>query len=75
MKKLLCIAVLLIVAVGCSKGTVRADAIDGLVDKIAERHDAMLNGTLDPKSVSPEDKATYLRSTQILKEILKEAQK
>jgi len=63
-----------LILAGCGdKGYIRAEAIDGLVDKVSERHDAMLNGTLDPKSVSPEDKATYLRSTQILREAINAA--
>jgi len=75
MKKLMLGAILLAALSGCCKGHISADAIDGLVRKVSDRHDAMLNGTLDPKSVSPEDKATYLRSTELLRQALREAQK
>lgn len=75
MKKLFVLAVLLLAGAGCSKGTIRADAIDGLIRQVSDRHDALLNGTLDPKTISEADKATFLRSTYLLKEVVKEAQK
>jgi hypothetical protein len=71
----LLIAALLVCGLGCSKGMIRADAIDGLVNKVCDRHDALLTGAADPASISDEDKATYLRSTRLLRELLKEAQK
>ena len=70
----LLLAVLLLGSAGCSSG-IRAEAIEGLVGDVAARHDAMLDGTLDPKTLSAEDKATFKRSTRILLEIVKEAKK
>lgn len=75
MKKLLVLAVLLLAGAGCTKGTIHADAIDGLVEKISERHDAMLDGTLDPKTISEADKATFKRSTALIREIIQAAKK
>lgn len=74
MRKLLVLAILVFSCAGCYTG-IRPDAIDGLVRKVSERHDAMLNGTLDPKTISPEDKATFLRSTQLLNAVVDEAKK
>jgi hypothetical protein len=74
-KHLLVIVVALLLA-GCgSKGYIRADAIDGLVEKVTVRHDALLKGELDPKDISAEDKATFLRSAELLRQAVKEAQK
>lgn len=59
--------------IGCNKGMVRADAIDGLTTDVCDRHDAMISGKLDPKSISEADKATFLRSSAILRKVLQEA--
>ena len=75
MRKLMVSALLLLACAGCSKGMIRADAIDGLVRQVTERHDAMLNGTLDPKTISEADKATFKRSTFLLNEVVREAKK
>lgn len=85
MKKVMFLFLAMFVGValgGCQKGTVRADAIAGLVDDVSARHDKMLRGELDPKDLNgdgkvdgrdDEDRATYLRSAEILRRIIKEA--
>lgn len=60
-------------AVGCSQGMIRADGISGLVEKVTERHDKLLRGELKPDQISEEDKATFLRSSEILRRTVKEA--
>jgi len=69
----LLVAILLLGASGCSKGMIRADAIDGLVEDVCNRHDKILRGEIKLDQVSAEDKATYLRSTEILRRTVKEA--
>jgi hypothetical protein len=66
--------VALLVLSGCSS-VIRAEAIEGLVEDVAARHDALLDGTLDPKTISAADKATFKRSTMILRTVVKEAKK
>lgn len=74
--KVLLVAFTLSLAVGCSqKGYVRADAIDGSVNTICERHDKMLRGELDPKSIKDDDKKTYLRTSELLRKTVAEAKK
>lgn len=60
---------------GCCTGTIKASEVDPLWGDVCNRHDKLVKGELDPKSISEADKATYLRSTQILRQILSEAQK
>lgn len=59
--------------IGCSKGMIRADAIAPLTTDVCDRHDAILTGKLDPKTISEADKATYLRSSALLRKALQEA--
>lgn len=58
---------------GCSKGMVRVEAIAGLVEDVSRRHDSMLKGEVKPESVSEADRATWLRSTEILRGVVREA--
>ena len=58
---------------GCHTGEIRADAIHGSVQIICDRHDAMIDGKLDPKTISEADKATYKRSTELLRKVVNEA--
>jgi hypothetical protein len=62
-----------LMSVGCSKGMVRVEAIAGLVEDVARRHDSMLKGELKLESISEADRATYLRSTEILRGVVREA--
>lgn len=54
-------------ACGAPQQSVDASAIDDLVQSVSARHDAYVR---EDKSLSADDKATYLRSTDILKRIM-----
>jgi|GEM_PF-1076351 len=60
---------------GCNKGMIKADAVGPLTTDVCDRHDKLVTGQLDPKTLSEADKATYLRSSQLLRKVLSEAQK
>jgi hypothetical protein len=82
--KLLFVAVILGMVIGCSpKGYIKADAVDDLIQKVCDRHDKLLNGEMDPKDLDGDgdvddddkaDKATYLRSTKLLRGVVQTAQ-
>jgi hypothetical protein len=58
---------------GCSPaGYVRAEAIDGLVTRICDRHDAYVKA--DP-SLAADKRGTYLDSSKVLRQVLAEAKK
>jgi hypothetical protein len=71
---LVLVAVLLGGVAGCCSGHVRADAIDGLVQKVADRHDRFVKGEPNAEDRDPKNKDTFLRSTELLRKTLKEAQ-
>jgi hypothetical protein len=74
MKKLFAVAVLLLF-VGCTpKGTIHVDGIKDAARKVCDRHDALLLGTLDVSKLSAADIATYLRTTELLREAIKRAE-
>lgn len=50
------------------------DRVGPLIRDVTRRHDQMLNGELDPTTISELDKQTYLRSSQILNAIVDQAQ-
>ena len=56
----------------CQMGMIRADAIDGPVNRISDRHDAYVK---EDDSLSDEEKSIYLRSSELLKRIIAEAGK
>jgi len=56
----------------CQTGMVYADAIDGPVNRISDRHDAYVK---DDASLSADEKAIYLRSSELLRRVLEEAKK
>lgn len=58
---------------GCSRGMIRADAIAGLTEDVCERHDKILKGEIKVETLSEEKKASYLRSTELLRRVIKEA--
>lgn len=60
---------------GCHTGEIQAVAVDGLVRDITNRHDQFIRGELKAENLSAADKATYLRSTEILRGTVKEALK
>lgn len=69
--KLLLLAIVLPFAVGgCHRGEIQADAIAPLIEDVSARHDKLV--TKDP-TISDADKATYLRSTELLRRVVKEA--
>jgi len=79
--KLVALVLALGVAGGCCGGTIKASAIGDLVDKVSDRHDALLdripdvNGDGKVDAADEADKATYKRSTKLLKEVVAEAKK
>jgi hypothetical protein len=56
----------------CEQGMVRAGALDPVFQAVRARHDAYV--TADPK-LSAADKATFLRSSKLIQDVLDEAQK
>lgn len=71
--KLTVIALLAIFALPSCKATgdmVKVGEIDGLIRVVADRHDALINGTLKHENISEAGRATYLRSTAILRKVL-----
>jgi len=71
--KILIIGVTLLFVAGCCKGYVRADSIDGLVDKITRRHDNFIKGEATEADKDPRKKDSHLRSTEVLRLIVDEA--
>ena len=54
----------------CEEG-LRRDAVGPLFKRVADRHDAMVRGELDPASFSAADRETYLRASQILRDAVR----
>lgn len=75
------LALALGVAGGCCGGSIKASAISDLVGKVAARHDLLLdrvpdvNGDGKVDATDEADKATYRRSTKLLREVVAEAEK
>lgn len=60
--------------VGCAgQGTLNANNVKPATDLVVDRHNAMLNGTLDPSTVSEADKAKYIQTANLLKEVVDSA--
>lgn len=55
----------------CARGMIHVDAMTPTLAPVMARHDAYV--LADP-ALSPEDKATYLRSTELLRGVVAEAQ-
>ena len=70
--KVLLMGLVLAGVAGCCKGHIRADSIDGLVDKVATRHDDYVQKDATLKDA---DKAIFLRSTELLRKVVDEAKK
>lgn len=64
------LAVLLVCLGGCAGNMISVDAIEDSVAKVAERHDAYVNADA---TLSAEDKALYLRTTEILRGVMEAA--
>ena len=66
---------------GCCGGSIKASAISDLVEKVTLRHDALLDRTPDVNgdgkgdATDEADKATYKRSSKLLTDVVKEAEK
>lgn len=82
MKKALFLVLVIFIPLGiagCSQGMIRADGIDGLVEKVTGRHDKWakevkdVNGDGKVDEVDDADRATYLRSSEILRRTVLEA--
>ncbi len=56
----------------CQTGMVRADAIDGPVNRISDRHDTYVR---EDGSLSDDEKSIYLRSSELLRRIVEEAKR
>ena len=56
----------------CQGGMVRADAIDGLVREVADRHDAYVAADVTATAVQ---RSVWQRSTALLRAVLAEAMK
>lgn len=73
---LLLLAVTLSLAAGCAgtqKGYLKASNVDGGMRDVVSRHDRMVKGELDPKTLSAEDRATFLRTSTLILKALDEA--
>ena len=62
--------IFLLTLAGCSQGMVRVDAIEDLTEQVASRHDVYVNSD---EALSEAQKRTYLRSTELLREVIREA--
>ena len=75
-KVLFLVVVPLLLLSGCSKGMIRADAIDGSIKIVSERHDRLVNVTKDVNgdgvvnSTDDQDRETYLRTTKLLRKVV-----
>lgn len=70
--KTLSLLVSMLFLASCQTGMIRADAIDGPVNRIADRHDAYVK---EDNSLSNEERAIYLRSSELLRRVIAEARK
>ena len=72
--KLLVLFCLVGLLAGCGgQGMIRAEAIEPAVKLVTGLHDKLLMGEVDPAKIKPEDKATYLRTSELLRSTVREA--
>lgn len=57
---------------GCATNMIRADAIDGTLRRVAERHDVYIQADPDLDEL---ERDIYLRDTELLRRLLDEAGK
>lgn len=58
-------SLVLLGAVGCgSRGTIRADALDGVIQPVLDRHDAYVE---NDASLAPVQTEAYLRSSDLIR--------
>ena len=67
------VAVAAVLCTSCATNMIDASKVAPLVRKVTDRHDKMLNGELDPSTIDPLDKQSYLRSSTLLNRLLDEA--
>jgi hypothetical protein len=72
MKRFLALVFAASMLASCQTGMIRADAIDGPVNRITDRHDAYVKAD---DSLSNEEKSIYLRSSELLRRVIAEAGK
>ncbi len=73
MKKIVACLCMLALA-GCTgTGYVQASAVDSGMRKVCERHDKFIKGELDPRAMSEADKATALRTSDLVIQVLNAA--
>lgn len=72
--KLLLVALLIGLLAGCGgQGYIRAEAIQPAVDLVTGLHDRLLMGEIKPGDIKHEDRATYLRTSELLRSTVREA--
>jgi len=72
-KKIVAVMLLAVAGCNCPPTAVDVGQLGPLVDVVADRHDAMLAGSLDPATISEADRATFFRSTEILRSVVNQA--
>jgi len=65
-------ALVLLSMAGCKGGMVRADAIQGLVGEVAERHDRYVAADA---TLTEQQRSIFTRSTELLRAVIAEAMK
>jgi hypothetical protein len=71
--KLVLIFLLPILIIGCcGDAYVRKDSIDGLINKVSDRHDRFIKGEATAADKDPDKKASHLRSTELLRKVVDE---
>ena len=64
----------LVCVAGCSaQGTLNANNIKPAVDLVVDRHNKMLDGSLDPASISDADKKKFADTASLLKQVVDSA--
>lgn len=71
--KILLICMLPLFVASCCKGHIRADSIDGLIDRVTERHDRFIKGEPTTADKDPAKKDSHLRSSELLRKVVDEA--
>lgn len=54
----------------CGDEYVRKDSIDGLTNKVTERHDRFIKGEATEADKDPDKKASHLRSSELLRKVV-----
>lgn len=73
LQRLLLVVAALCALPSCVSNSIDAAAIAEPVHLVTQRHDQMLDGTLDPSTISDDDKATFKRTSRLLNAVVDEA--